>query len=172
MGGLPSWLLGDTGLEQREKSGLGLLNIKDFNFREDYKKYLNSFLWLVAAKQVIFNGPIIGVVISYYKLADNEHQQANDLVRFYGDEYAELIQAAMTEHSIAEILLTTLTTCENESPDNTDFFDSTCDKNLRIYLPVVEDLKETRISKKHSFEGGFRRNSARERLLKADCYGN
>jgi len=135
MGGLPSWLLGDTGLEQREKSGLGLLNIKDFNFREDYKKYLNSFLWLVA-------------------------------------EYAELIQAAMTEHSIAEILLTTLTTCENESPDNTDFFDSTCDKNLRIYLPVVEDLKETRISKKHSFEGGFRRNSARERLLKADCYGN
>jgi len=173
MGGLPSWLLGDTVLEQREKLNMGLLKLKDLTFKNDLKKYFDSFLWLVASKQAIFGGPIIGVVISYYKYTDKEEENASDLVRFYSDEYVTFVKDALEEHDIAEILLTTVTTCEFEFVENIHTTGSKCDMGLRVYLPVNDDDKEADMSEKQNFERLLMTNYAeREKLIKTDCYGD
>ena len=108
---------------------------------------------------MIFDGPIIGVVISNYILTSESEIVSNDLIRFYNSEYVEFIRSTLGEYNIEEILLRSVVAC-NEMNSSMK-----CDPNLKIYLPLDSDAIKTK------FEGTFQQNFVNNRLMNANCYG-
>lgn len=140
LGGVPSWLLGDADLKSREDSGAGLLNLKDIKFVTAFKKYLDSMLWIVGQAQAVYGGPVIGMQVQYY---EPEIMQGlgyeNDLFKFYGPEYVELIQVKLYQFNIVELLLRTVSTCElSAGTVNAGL----CDHDLQVYFPVIDSYSK------------------------------
>ena len=133
LGGVPSWLLGDLDLPEREKIGAGLMSFRDEKFLARFTEYLDSFLWFASEAQAVYGGPIIAFQIQYYEPELAKALEENALFRFYGFEYVELIQRQFYRHSIVEILLKSVSTCAL-----TDGM--YCDHDLKIYYPVIDPI--------------------------------
>ena len=159
LGGLPSWLLANKNLETNSRNSNFLLDLKDTQFRDLFGKYLDELFKFLAHHQSNQDGPIIGVLVQYFK-----HVPSESVFTFYDHEYVQFVESFMRKNDFYEILLTSRPKL-NYNDDSQAA--STWDRHIDIYLPVdkfssfYSTLKSEKI-----LEKAFLRN-----LMSSNCFG-
>jgi hypothetical protein len=127
MGGLPSWLLTQSGLD----NGVELLDLNNEEFIQAYARYLKSLLPIIQKNQLSVNGPIIAILTQYNNPSELNRDQKPNTILFYNDQYISFLKEMLAYYNIFETIITTVNLCENEHI-------SYCDANLVRYMSVEE----------------------------------
>ena len=143
-GGLPSWLLGDEDLTDRENNyainnndgGGGLLNLNDNKFLEAFQDYLDRLLPVLGKYQLgNANGPIIGVLTQRF---DPRAHPLNSLASFYNEDYVEFLRDSLDYSGFFEAMLNLKNACDVGQHSHAEDLHRYCDFNLKFYEPMDE----------------------------------
>jgi hypothetical protein len=145
-GGLPSWLLGEADLKEREEmtidydGGGGLLDLNDFKFLEAFQSYLDELLPILTDNQLSKNGPIIGILTQHFFIEDTIFTHVSS---FYTDDYINFLKQNLNYNEFIEIILMLQTTCDSRQLPQNYYSNNIrkdtkyCDPNLNSYTPVI-----------------------------------
>jgi len=146
LGGLPSWLLGEDDLKEREEmssdyesGGGGLLDLNDYKFIDAFQSYLDELVPILAENQRAKNGPIIGLLTQQFYSNNTVFTQISS---FYTSDYIDFLKQNLNFNGFFEILLMLQSACDSKNvPQNYQSGDfgkksKYCDSNLSQYVPV------------------------------------